>query len=94
MEVDQKFVDFMLKESKEPAVRQWIEEIVRQYSEKLSCPLCGSEKLIDIIVAPQAFMSCGACHARTDFSVDKLRPRDYNTVTFLYKDKIKEILGV
>ena len=91
--VGQDFVDFLLSESPDVAFTQWIKEITQRYRETIHCPICGN-KTVDIIVAPKAFIRCGACNTRNEIFVDNLPPMNYADVTFVQEDIIRSILGV
>ena len=95
---DQDFYIYLINESPEPGfttkeeVIEWIKETYSDYTSGVGCSLYYS-KDVKIVVSPRIVVACNQCHRYSElFSLDMIRQKDYNAVTFLQEDKITRIL--
>lgn len=87
--VDQNFVDFLGTKVN----KGWLDEVVEEYENSPACFACNGTNL-EIIVDACVIFKCKDCSQATEgISIDKIRSIDYNAVTFLHEDKIREILA-
>jgi len=88
---DQDFYNYALNRPFSPDVAAWLKEMYADYVAGLHCKKCNSRS-IKITIDPKAIIWCKDCGEYSEnITVDKIPEMDYNIVTFLHKDKIKEI---
>jgi len=88
---DQDFYNYALNRPSSPDVATWLKEMYADYIAGLHCEKCNGRN-IKIIIDPKAIIWCKDCGEYSEnVTIDKIPKMNYNTVTFLHEDKIKEI---
>jgi len=91
--VDKDFYDYALKESPGDEFTHWIEKMYSEYTAGPRCKLCGG-KNISLTIDPKVILWCHDCQKYYEnITIDTISKINYNAVTLVHEDKIREILG-
>jgi hypothetical protein len=92
-ETDQHLVKYLILNAPNPEISDWIEDRVADYKNAVTCHACDCAD-VKITVDSSIQVKCCSCLKFTTggITLDKIRPINYNAVSFLQEKKIVEIL--
>lgn len=92
-ETDQHLIKHLTMNAPDMKTLQWVENQVANYKNAVTCHACDCAD-VKITVDTSIQVKCCSCRRFTTggITLDKIRPINYNAVSFLQSEKIIEIL--